>query len=127
MGRKTFQSIGRPLPGRRNVVVSRRPDYAPGGVTVARSLEEALGLAGDDPEPFVAGGGELYAQALPLAQRLYVTHVETVVVGGDARFPEIDPAAWREVSREAHPADTRHAFPFSYVTYERIPAPAATP
>jgi dihydrofolate reductase len=123
MGRKTYESIGRPLPGRRNLVVTRQRDYAAPGTTVAHSLQEAVALAGgrgDGGEIFVAGGASLYAQALPLADRLYVTHVETAVAGGDASFPEIDPAVWRAVAREGHPADARHAFPFSYVTYERV-------
>jgi dihydrofolate reductase len=129
MGRKTYESIGRPLAGRRNLVLTRRADYAAPGTTVVHSLEQALACAragqpggGAGAPVFVIGGADLYAQALPLADRLYVTHVATTVAGGDATFPEIDPAAWRAVAREEHPADARHPFPFSYVTYERVPA-----
>jgi dihydrofolate reductase len=137
MGRKTFQSIGRALPGRTNVVVTRQHGYRAPGATVVHSLQAALAEARAVPSPrsrvpgprsgahgeecvFVIGGGQLYAQTLPLAGRLYVTHVETEVEGADAHFPALDPGVWREVAREGHPADDRHPFPFSYVTYELV-------
>jgi dihydrofolate reductase len=127
MGRKTYESIGRPLPRRRNVVVTHQPEYRVPGATVVHGLDEALAAAAGDEEIFVAGGGSLYTQALPLAGRLYLTEVETAVAGGDAFFPAVDPAHWRLVERTAHPADDRHAFAFSYATYERAgsPPPAA--
>jgi dihydrofolate reductase len=121
VGRKTYESIGRPLPGRRTIVVTHQADYRAPGATVAHSLEAALAAAGDDPEVFVAGGGTLYAQALPLADRLYVTEVDTEVAGGDTRFPAIDPARWRLQAREGHPADAGHPHAFSYATYLRSP------
>jgi dihydrofolate reductase len=128
MGRKTYESIGRPLPGRRNVVVTHQPEYRVAGATVMHGLDEALGVAAGDEVVFVAGGGSLYAQALPLADRLYLTEVETAVAGGDTFFPAIDPARWRLVERKGHPADDRHAFAFSYATYERVgPAELAEP
>jgi dihydrofolate reductase len=133
MGRKTFEAIGRALPGRTNVVVTHQHGYRAPGATVVHSLEAALAEARTVPGPksggpgeecvFVIGGGQLYAQALPLAGRLYVTHVETEVEGADAHFPPLDPGVWREVAREGHPADGRHPFPFSYVTYERVLRP----
>jgi dihydrofolate reductase len=96
MGRKTFESIGKPLAGRKNIVVSRRKDFAAEGCDVARSLDEALQAAGGG-DVYVIGGGEIYAQALPRADRLYVTEIDTEVAGGDAFFPAIDPAAWKLV------------------------------
>jgi len=118
MGRKTFESIGRPLPNRRNIVITRQPGYVAPGCEVVPSLTDGLELVGNDA--FVIGGGEIYAQALPLANRLYLTYVDTEVAGGDTRFPQVDPAEWREVERERHEADERHAFAFTYVTLERV-------
>ena len=118
MGRKTFESIGRPLPNRRNIVITRQPGYIAPGCEVVPSLTDGLELVGNDA--FVIGGGEIYAQALPLANRLYLTYVDTEVAGGDTRFPQVDPAEWREIERERHEADERHAFAFTYVTLERV-------
>ena len=110
MGRRTYESIGRPLPGRHTVVVTRQADWSVDGVDVAGTLESALAMASGD-EVFVAGGGEVYVQALPLADRLLITEVDQ---SPDAQvfFPEVDPAVWREVARE--PRDG-----FAFVTYER--------
>lgn len=118
MGRKTFESIGRPLPNRRNIVITRQPGYVARGCEVVGSLTDGLVLVGNDA--FVIGGGEIYAQALPLANRLYLTYVDTEVSGGDTRFPEVDPGEWHEIEREHHGADDRHAFAFTYVTLERL-------
>lgn len=124
MGRKTFESIGRALDGRDNIVVSRRPGFRPAGVVVAPSLEaaleeaEACAAASGAGEICVAGGGEVYAATLARADRLYVTRV-AAAPDGDTAFPEISPAEWAEVSREklpAHEGDTARA---EYVTYER--------
>ncbi len=122
MGRKTFESIGRPLPRRRSVVLSRDPVYRPPGAETAGSLEGALErLARDgEAEVFVIGGAEVFAEALPLAERLYLTRVHARVEG-DVCFPEFDPAAWRLVSSERHDADDRHAYPFSFEIWEREP------
>ncbi|HMV20644.1 MAG: dihydrofolate reductase [Betaproteobacteria bacterium] len=114
MGRRTWESLPprfRPLPGRRNVVITRQPDYPAPGAEVAHSLEDALARVKDAPEVFVIGGGELYAHALPRANRLCLTEVE-ISPAGDTLFPEIDPGRWQEVSREAHLAadGTRFAF-----------------
>jgi len=118
MGRKTFEAIGRPLPGRRNIVVSRRSGFAPAGVETAGSLADALALAGDAEEVMVIGGGELYREALPLARRLYLTRIHAAIEG-DTRFPELDPADWRETGREERPADERNDHALSFVTLER--------
>jgi len=121
LGRRTWESIGRALPGRTMVVVTRRPDYpVPEGVHVARSLEAALKRAqtAGETEVFVGGGGEIYRQALPRADRLDLTEVD-LEVAGDTFFPEIDEDEWREVSREEHPADDRHPHPYRFRVLER--------
>jgi dihydrofolate reductase len=120
MGRKTFESIGRPLPGRTNIVVSRRLDWSPPGLVVTRSLDEALEAARRDPgEVFVIGGGELFVQALPNAGRLYVTQIEADVEG-DTRFPEIDPSVWRVVREEVREADAKNPYRCRFQVWERI-------
>ncbi|MGL4744908.1 MAG: dihydrofolate reductase [Dermatophilaceae bacterium] len=111
MGRRTFDSIGRVLPGRRTVVITRQPAWSHRGVETAHSVAEALTLAGPAGEVFVAGGGQVYAEAMPVAGRLLVTEVD-LEPEGDVRFPEIDPAVWRETARE--PRDG-----FAWVTYLR--------
>jgi dihydrofolate reductase len=122
MGRRTFQSIGRPLPGRRNLVISRDPDFRAEGVTVLPSLEAALDLAGElverDGEVMVIGGAQIYAAAIPLADRLYVTEVHAEV-SGDAILPPVDWSAWREVSRELQRASGDNPYDYSFVAYER--------
>ena len=118
MGRRTWESLPGVLPQRRHVVVTRDPAYSAPGADVVHSLEDAVAAVGGE-EVLVVGGAELYALALPLAQRLYLTLVEADIEG-DALFPMLDPAQWREVAREPHPADDRHAYPFSFVTLERV-------
>ncbi len=115
MGRRTWESIGRLLPGRTMVVVTRNPGYAVPGCLVAHSLGEAVRMAGNDPEVFVIGGAELYREALKIAARVYLTEVHAEVEG-DARFPDFERAAWREVSREA---GSDPALPHDFVVYER--------
>jgi len=119
MGRRTAESIGRPLPGRTNYVLSRsRP--APYDEQIAvRSLEEAVGLAGGDGLT-VAGGGEVYALALPYATGMRLTWVNAAVEGADTWFPMFDRSLWTEVSREHHSADDRHAYAFDWVDYVRV-------
>jgi len=121
MGRKTWESLGKPLAERRNWIVSRDPAFAPQGedIRVFRSLEEAL-AAHDDGELMVIGGAQLYRQTLPLAQRIYLTEVQARVGDGDAWFPAFDRRAFRESEIEQHAADERHAYPFRMVTLERI-------
>ena len=124
MGRKTFESIGRPLPGRQNIVITRNPDWCVDGVTVVSSLEQALTVAvntaardGVD-EVMVIGGAEIYRQAIPLAQRLYVTEVDTEVEG-DAFFPALD-ETWQEVSRDCYPASEKDEYNYCLVQYDRF-------
>ena len=130
MGRKTFESIGRPLPGRANIVISRNADYRAEGVRVVASLDEALQLAEDIAandsvdEVMVIGGAQIYAEALLRADRLYYTAVHGNVEG-DAFLPGIDWTLWRETSREAHRAASTDAFDYTFLTYER-PRPAST-
>lgn len=120
MGRKTYESIGRPLPGRRSVIVSRQAGYAVPGATVATSLENAIAVAGDVSEVFVIGGGEIYQAALPCAHRLLVTEVDASPEG-DAYFPAVDTTIWSETARETHPAAEGADAPgFAFVDYERI-------
>jgi dihydrofolate reductase len=121
MGRRTWESIGRPLPGRITVVVSRETPELPEGVRLAASLEAALELArrsGDD-EAFVAGGAQIYRQALPLADRLLITRVHATPEG-DTLFPAWDPAEWSLAGEERHAADERHAAAFTFQTFERV-------
>jgi dihydrofolate reductase len=124
MGRRTFESIGRPLPGRANIVLSRRPGWAAPGVQVARTPEEALALAGDAPEAMVIGGAAIYAAFLPRASRIHLTLVDAQVEG-DVRFPAMEESEWRVVSREDRPADARNAHPMSFRLLERRGTPAA--
>jgi dihydrofolate reductase len=118
MGRKNFESIGRPLPGRTNIVVTRARDFAAPGCVITHSVNDALAAAAADPEPFVIGGAELYAQTLAQARRLYLTIVHAEVAG-DVYFPTLQWNEWRELARERHEADAEHAFAHSFVTLER--------
>ena len=111
MGRKTFDSIGRALPGRRTIVITRQADWRHPDVETVHSLDDALGLAGPEGEVFVAGGGEVYRLAMPFAHRLLITEVDQEPEG-DVRFPEIDPTQWHETAREQRDG-------FAWVTYER--------
>ncbi|QRK13101.1 dihydrofolate reductase [Archangium violaceum] len=117
LGRKTYESIGRPLPGRTMVVVTRQRDYAPEGVQVVHSLEQALEQARGDDEAFIGGGADLYRQAMERVQRLYLTRIEREYEG-DAFFPEVNLSGWRLLAEEHHPATATEP-PFSFLTYER--------
>lgn len=118
MGRRTYESIGRPLPDRTNIVLTRDPAFQAEGVKVASTPEEALALAGDAPEVIVFGGAEVFARFLPLTDRIYLTEVDTEAAG-DTFFPALDPRQWRETERVEHPADAKHAHAFRFVTLER--------
>ncbi len=118
MGRKTFESLGRPLPGRTNIVITRNPDYAPTGCLTAASIADAVALCGDVPEVFFIGGAELYRQVLPLADRLYLTEVR-IEAEGDAWFPEVERSDFREVSRVANRGEKGDRLEFDFVVYER--------
>lgn len=121
MGRRTAESLGRALPKRRNLVLTRSGRVPFDGMQAVASLDEALALAAAEGagELAVIGGGEVYALALPRARVLHMTHVETVVQDAHAFFPAFDADRWQAVSREAHPADGRHAFAFEFVEYRR--------
>jgi dihydrofolate reductase len=118
MGRKTWESISRLLPGRTSIIVTRQKDYVVPGALVVDSLQTAIKVCGIDNEIFVIGGGELYREALPLAQRIYLTTVETEPEG-DTMMPEFDRHAWREISAENFAADERHAHAYRFSVLER--------
>lgn len=125
MGRRTWESFATPLPGRRILVITRRPDWQPEGrpegVEAAHSLAESLERAREsgDPEAFVAGGTEVFREALPLADRIYLTRVEAEVPG-DTYFPAFDVAGWKIIEEEHHAADADHLFPFTFQVLDRI-------
>jgi dihydrofolate reductase len=126
MGRKTFQSIGKALPGRTNIVMSRRKDtYAPGCIVV-KSVEDAIWLGkmseggdGEDDELFVIGGGEVYREFLSIADRLYITQVKAEI-DGDTHFPEVDWTKWLEVSRSPGTKDAMNPYEHEYIRFERV-------
>lgn len=118
MGRKTYESLGKPLPKRINIVVSRDPNYIAEGCTVVNSLEAALEAAKEDPNPYILGGAEIYKQALQFANVLDLTFVHENFEA-DAFFPEINPTIWQEVSREDHGADEKNKYDYSFVRFER--------
>lgn len=118
MGRRTWESIGRPLPGRRNIVITRDRAYSAFGADVVGSLDDALSLAGEADEIFVIGGGQLYAEAMPRASRLLLTEIDADFEG-DTFMPAPDRTQWRETSREPHPPAGDRDFGYSFVVYER--------
>jgi len=124
MGRKQYETVGRPLPGRSNIVVTRRAGYQPEGVIVVHSLESALEKAQEiaasegASEVMVIGGGDIYAQAMPLADRLYISHVD-LAPEGDVRFPRIDPAVWTVIDEPGVPASDKDSASFRVRVYER--------
>ncbi len=120
MGRKTFESIGKPLPGRLNIVISRNTALAMPGVTVVHGLDDALATAGDAPEVMVIGGANIYYQFMPRADWLYFTVVHTRIEDGDAFFPAYNRREWRLVLEEHHPADEHNLMPYSFMTWQRI-------
>lgn len=122
MGRKSFESIGRPLPKRNNIVITRDPYYIATGTIISHSIEEALSTAQDidaESEVFIIGGGQIYTQAIQYCDRLYITEV-AAQIEGDTYFPEYDAAEWKEVSREPHKADEKNDHDFDFVLYERV-------
>jgi dihydrofolate reductase len=122
MGRKTFESIGRALPGRLNLVLTRDPGWSAPGASVVHSVEEALARAGESEELMVIGGAEIYRLVMPFARRIYLTHVQADVPG-DAFFPAFDPTQWVDVQCDAQPADERNSYAMTFVTLERRSAP----
>ena len=120
VGRRTWNEVGKPLPGRTMVVVSRSRSLAPEGAHVVGSVEEGLELASGDDEPFIGGGAQIYRIALAqgLVDRIYLTRVHAEVEG-DTYLPEIDLDEWQLISEEYHDADDRNAYPYSFLVYER--------
>ncbi|MFA6177684.1 MAG: dihydrofolate reductase [Candidatus Paceibacterota bacterium] len=121
MGRKTFESIGRPLPNRRNIVITRDLNYKKDGVELVYSLGEALDLFPDpNEEIFIIGGAELYRQTMSIADKLYITHIDAEDKDADAFFPEIIPIVWNEVSHIEHEADEKNIFKYTFSIYEKF-------
>lgn len=118
MGRNTHESIGRPLPGRKNIVITTNVDYQAEGCVVVTSIDAALAECETDEEVMVMGGASLYKQLLPQADRLYLTDVDAELEG-DTWFPKWDKKQWLETSREDHPADEKNQYPYSFVVYDR--------
>lgn len=120
MGRKTYESLGRPLPNRTNIIITRDQNYTDDNVLITHSLEEAIVEAKEINEDyFIIGGGEIYKQALRKADELYITEVHHDFEG-DTYFPEIDEEVYEEVSRENHLKDEKHPYSYSFITYKRI-------
>lgn len=129
MGRKCYESIGRPLPKRHNIIITRNKTFQAQGCVVVHSLEEALKEATsyyqnnptDTPEVFVIGGGEIYSQALPTADRLYITYIEVQVEGGDVFFPAFDQDQWITIKEEAHQKDEKNPYNYTFAVLKRQP------
>lgn len=119
MGRKTFESIGKPLPERRNIILTRDLNYVNEDVDVANSIQEVINYCRDEREIFIIGGAEIYKQTLPIAHRVLLTRVHTNVTG-EAVFPELLEHQWKLVSSEKHEKDDKHAFDYTFEVYERI-------
>ncbi len=118
MGRKTFESFGKPLPGRKSIVITRQKYWQYEGVEIVHSLEEAIKAAPHDEEVFIVGGAEIYRLALPLCEKMYLTIVHHQFEG-DTFFPPVDFSQWHLISEEKHPSNEKHAYAFSIREYER--------
>jgi dihydrofolate reductase len=118
MGRKTYESIGKPLPGRTSVVVTRNAGYSVPGIIVVNSLEAAIAACGNDEEIFVIGGAELYRQSIALADRIYLTEIDADIPG-DAHFTELDHKLWQEAGRDSHAPDEKNRYSYHFVIYDR--------
>lgn len=121
MGRKSFLSIGRPLPHRTNIVVTRDPFFVANGCIVARSIEEALGMAYDngDGEAFIIGGGQIYEESLPFWDKLYLTEVGIEIPDGEVFFPALDYSEWTLISEEDHSADNKNEYDYTFKVFEK--------
>jgi dihydrofolate reductase len=119
MGSKTYQSIGRPLPGRQNIVISRNLEPTD-GVHIASNLQSAYDLADHDKDKFIIGGGQIYALAIDTVDRIYATEIDQTFDNATVYFPGIDHKKWRETSREKHLADERNLYNYDFVVYKRI-------
>jgi dihydrofolate reductase len=124
MGRRTYESIGRPLPGRTCLVLTRDREWGAEGIVVVHSLGQALSHARDAEELVAIGGAEIYRLLMPFARRIYLTLVHAEIPG-DTFFPDFDPTQWADVECQSHPADERNAYPFTFVTLERKSEPQA--
>ena len=120
MGRKNYESIGRPLPNRQNIIITRNPEYQVEGCLVVNSLEAALeaAQANGDTEPFIIGGGEIYKMALPLVDKMYITRVHEEF-DGDTFFPDVDYSKWDELKRERREPDEKNVHPFTILIYKK--------
>ena len=118
MGRKTWESLGRPLPGRKHVIITRSKDYEVEGATVVHSIEEALEASKGDDQVFIFGGGEIFKMALPFVEKIYMTRVHKHIEG-DAFFPKLDDGDWKEILREDHRADEKNEYDYSFIDYQR--------
>ncbi len=119
MGRKTWESLGKPLPGRTNVVITTQKDYSAPGATVVNSLEEALTVSGGDNEIFIFGGAEIFKKALPWVNKVYLTRVHAKI-DGDAFFPKLELLEWKIVDIHDYKADEKNEYDYSFITMERI-------
>lgn len=118
MGRKTFESLGKPLPGRTMIVISRQKDYLTQGVAIAHSLPDALNMVPENLETFIVGGAQIYELALPIADKMILTRIDADF-DGDTIFPDYNEVDWQLVHTEHHPSDDKHPWPFSFNTYLR--------
>ena len=118
MGRKTYESIGKPLPGRTTVIVTRNKDFAAPGCIVVNSIEAAISACQGDNEAFIIGGAELYKQALDFADRIYLTKIDAIFEG-DAYFPEFESASWKEIDQETFPPDADNPYAYRFVVYDK--------
>lgn len=118
MGRKTFESMGRPLPGRKNIVITRNKNFKAEGCTVLDSLTEAITMSTEENEAFIIGGAEIYREALPLANKIYLTRIHCVLEG-DAFFMQLPEKEWVETSHENHPADEKNSYSYSFIVLVR--------
>lgn len=117
MGRRTFESVGRPLPNRTNIVITRDKNFNPEGCVIVNSLEAALEIASGDDEPFIVGGEQIYRLALPFTDRVYLTRIHHSFEG-DRYFPELG-AEWKTVEKTEHGIDDKHAYSFTFISYEK--------
>ena len=121
MGRKTFESIGKSLPNRKNIVITRDVNYKKEGIEIVHSLAGALDLLSNkNEEIFIIGGAEIYKQAMPVADKLYITHIDAEDKNADTFFPEIIPVVWNEISHEEHKKDAKNLFNYTFSIYKRL-------
>jgi dihydrofolate reductase len=119
MGRKTFESIGKPLPGRRNIIISRQENLKLEGCEVYNNIQNVFEILKNESEVMIIGGGQLYAKTLPFADRLYITHLDADI-DGDTQFPDWNENEWEEVFRESHQPDEKNPYPYAFVNYQRL-------